>query len=146
MPRLSLAIVAALSACAPWLHHSQLTPATVAGCYLVSVAGPAEVTGVFPDTIGLDNVPAFDTAGFMGTAYMVSQIGRIQSLYWRMIGSDSVEIIASVLFEAIDVRARLKADGFAGTATFTDATHETTGTVTATRSYCVGFGIKPGAA
>ena len=135
--------MAALAACAPSLRPSQLTPATVAGCYLVSVAGPAEVTGVFPDTIGLDNVPAFDTAGFMGTAYMVSQIGRIQSLYWRMTGSDSLEIIASVLFKDIDLRARVRTDGFDGTATFTDATHTTTGTVTATRSYFVGFGIKP---
>lgn len=143
-PRLSVGIVAtALSACAPSLRPSQVTPATVAGCYLVSVAGPAEVTGVFPDTIGLDSVPAFDSAGFFGTAYMVSQIGRIQSLHWRLIGSDSLEIVASVLFKAIDVRARLKPDGFAGTATFTDATHTTTGTVTARRSYCVGFGIKP---
>ncbi len=112
----------------------------------MSVAGPAEVTGVLPDTIGLDTVPSPDTAGFRGTAYMVSQIGRIQWLYWRMMGGDSLEIVASVLFEAIDVRARLKTDGFAGTATFTDATHATTGTVTATRSYCVGFGIKAGAA
>lgn len=142
-PRFSLGIAAtALSACAPSLRPSPLTPATVAGCYLVSVAGPAEVTGVFPDTIGLDSVPAFDTAGFLGTAYMVSQIGRIQSLYWRLTGSDSLEIVASVLFKAIDVRARLKTDGFAGTATFTDATHSTTASVTATRSYCVGFGIK----
>ena len=111
----------------------------------MSVVGPAEVTGVFPDTIGLDSVPAFDSAGFVGTAYMVSQIGRIQSLHWRLIGSDSLEVVASVLFKAIDVRARVKTDGFAGTATFTDATHTTTSTVTATRSYCVGFGIKPGA-
>ena len=109
----------------------------------MSVAGPAEVTGVFPDTIGLDSVPAFDSAGFFGTAYMVSQIGRIQSLHWRMIGSDSLEVVATVLFKDIDLRARLKADGFDGTATFTDATHTTTGTVTATRSYCVGFGIRP---
>lgn len=134
---------AALSACAPSLRPSRLTPATVAGCYLVSVAGPAEITGVFPDTIGLDSVPAFDSAGFFGMAYMVSQIGRIQSLHWRMIGSDSLEVVATVLFKDIDLRARLKADGFAGTATFTDATHTTTGTVTATRSYCVGFGIRP---
>ena len=110
----------------------------------MSVAGPAEVTGVFPDTIGLDSVPAFDSAGFFGTAYMVSQIGRIQSLHWRLMGGDSLEIVASVLFKAIDVRARLNTDGFAGTASFTDATHTTAGIVTATRSYCVGFGIKPG--
>ena len=143
MPRLSLGIATvALSACAPSLYHPQLTPATVAGCYLVSVAGPAEVTGVFPDTIGLDSLPSPDTAGFMGTRIMVSQSERTRSLYWRMTGSDSLEIVASVLFKDIDVRARLKPGGFAGTATFTDATHTTTGSVTATRSYCVGFGIK----
>ena len=136
---------AALSACAPSLRPSRLTPATVAGCYLVSVVGPAEVTGVFPDTIGLDSLPSPDTAGFMGTRVTVSQIGRTQSIYWRLTGSDSLEIVASVLFKAIDVRARLKTDGFAGTATFTDATHSTTASVTATRSYCVGFGIKSGA-
>ncbi|HKS91181.1 MAG TPA: hypothetical protein VJQ83_04575, partial [Tepidiformaceae bacterium] len=109
-------------------------------------AGPAEITRVFPDTIGLDSLPAIDTTGFRGARYTVSQIGRLQSVHWRLMGGDSLEIVASVLFKAIDVRARLKTDGFAGTVTFTDATHATTGTVTATRSYCVGFGIKPGAA
>lgn len=97
---------------------------------------------MFPDTIGLDSLPAIDTAGFRGTRYPVSQIGRLHSVHWRLIGGDSLEIIASVLFKAIDMRAQVKTDGFAGTATFTDATHTTTGTVTATRSYCVGFGIK----
>ena len=108
----------------------------------MSVVGPPEVTGVLPDTIGLDSLPSPDTTGFMGVRIMVSQSARTQSLYWRMRGSDSLEIVASVLFKAIDLRARLKTDGFDGTATFTDATHSTTASVTATRSYCVGFGGK----
>ena len=148
MSRWSARLVSAVAAtcvlpgCSTNPRPSVPRPADVAGCYLVSVVGSAEVTGVFPDTIGLDSLPSVDTAGFLGTRIMISQAPRVQLLVWRMTTADSLEILASVAFKDIDLRAQVKPEGFAGTVDFTDASHTTTGSVTAKRAYCVGFGVK----
>jgi hypothetical protein len=135
-----------LSACATSPRPSQLRPDDVVGCYLVNVVGDDEDAGLFPDTIGLDSTADSVRAGVYGTRITVGQAGRYsvqQWLGWRMIGADSLEISGTVASIALDLRARLTADGFAGFVAFANGARTTTDAVTATRAYCVGFGVPP---